>query len=99
MVDEGKYEPLGPYVHNDIIIASRAGSGITSKIQLRGKRMAMSINDESREALETVPGIKNKLGQIIRLTGGSVECFQYLYDNKCDLVLTDSTAALYYKNR
>ena len=99
MVDEGKYEPLGPYVHNDIIIASRAGSGITSKIQLRGKRMAMNINDEAREALETVPAIKNKLGQIIRLTGGSVECFQYLYDNKCDLVLTDSTAALYYKNR
>ena len=99
MVDEGMYEPLGPYVQNDIIIASRAGSGISSKLQLRGKRMAMNINDESRAALDTVPRIKNSLGQIIRLTGGSVECFQYLYDNKCDLVLTDSTAAIYYKNR
>ena len=99
MVDEGKYEPLGPYAENDIIIASRAGSGIASKLQLRGKRMAMNINDESLAALDTVPRIKNSLGQIIRLTGGSVECFQYLYDNKCDLVLTDSTAAIYYKNR
>ena len=98
-VDAGQYEPLGPYVHNDIIIASRAGSGITSKVQLGGKRMAMNISDEARDALDTVPGIKKRLGQIIRLTGGSVECFQYLYDNKCDLVLTDSTAALYYKNR
>lgn len=99
MVDEGKYEPLGPYVKNDIIIAARAGSGIGSRLQLRGKRMAMSINDESLAALESVPRIKKSLGQIIRLTGGSVECFQYLYDNKCDLVLTDSTAAIYYKNR
>ncbi len=99
MVDAGMYEPLGPYVKNDIIIAARAGSGISSKMQLRGKRMAMNINDESLAALETVPRIKNSLGQIIRLTGGSVECFQYLYDNKCDLVLTDSTAAIYYKNR
>lgn len=99
MVDEGKYEPLGPYVENNIIIASRAGSGISSTLQLRGKRMAMNINDESLAALESVPRIKNSLGQIIRLTGGSIECFQYLYDNKCDVVLTDSTAAIYYKNR
>ena len=99
MVKAGKYEQLGPYIHNDIIIAARAGSGINSKLQLSGKRMAMSTSDEAMEALNTDASLQKKLGQIIRLTGGSVDCFQYLYDNKCDLVLTDSTAMLYYNNR
>ena len=99
MVKDGKYEQLGPYIHNDIIIASRAGSGISSRLQLKGKRMAMSTSDEAMEALNTDASLQKRLGQIIRLTGGSVDCFQYLYDNKCDLVLTDSTAMQYYNNR
>lgn len=99
MVKEGKYEQLGPYIHNDIVIASRAGSGISSRLQLGGKRMAMSTSDEAMAAINSDASLQKRLGQIIRLTGGSVECFQYLYDNKCDLVLTDSTAIMYYNNR
>jgi len=99
MVKDGKYEQLGPYIHNDIVIASRAGSGIVSRLQLGGKRMAMSTSDEAMAALQTDPKLEKRLGQIIRLTGGSQDCFQYLYDNKCDLVLTDSTALQYFNNR
>ena len=99
MVKAGKYEQLGPYIHNDVVIASRAGSGIRNRIQLGGKRMAMSTSNEAMDSLSLDPKLESRLGQIIRLTGGSVECFQYLYDNKCDLVLTDSTAIMYYNNR
>ena len=61
--------------------------------------MAMATTDEAMAALESDPHLSKRLGQIIRLTGGSVDCFQYLYDNKCDVVLTDSTAMIYYNNR
>lgn len=99
MVKQGKYEELGPYIHNDVVIAARAGAGIRNRIQLNGKRMAMSTSNEAMDSLNLDAKLQNRLGQIIRLTGGSVECFQYLFDNKCDLVLTDSTAMLYYNNR
>lgn len=98
-VDAGRIEELGPYIHNDIVIVSRAGSNIKSRVQMGGKRMAMSTSDEAMEALLTDARLQKKLGQIIRLTGGSVDCFQYLYDNKCDIVLTDSTAMLYFNAR
>ena len=47
-------------------------------------------------ALETDPKLAKRLGQIIRLAGGTMECFEYLYSGKCDVVLTDSTALYYY---
>lgn len=93
----GKYVQYGPYVHNDIVIAARNGSMIWNKLMLRGKSMAMCSTPEALAALETDEKLVNKLDQIIRLAGGTTECFEYLYSGKCDVVLTDSTA-LYYFN-
>lgn len=96
-VEAGKYTQYGPYVHNDIVIASRNGSSVWNKLRLGGRNMAMCSTPEAMAALETDPKLKKRLGQITRLAGGTTECFEYLYAGKCDTVLTDSTA-LYYFN-
>ena len=96
-VEDGKYTQYGPYVHNDIVIAARNGGGVWNKLRLGGKNMSMASTPEAMDALNTDPKLQKRLGQITRLAGGTIECFQYLYSGKCDVVLTDSTA-LYYFN-
>ena len=96
-VAEGKYEQYGPYVHNDIVIAVRSGSFMFNKLMLAGKSLAMCSTNEAMEALNTDERLANRLGQTIRLAGGTTECFSYLFAGKCDAVLTD-TMAIYYFN-
>jgi ABC-type amino acid transport substrate-binding protein len=95
-VEAGKFTQYGPYVHNDIVIATREGSSVWNKLRLSGRNMAMCSTTEAMAALDTQPKLKKRLGQITRLAGGTTECFEYLYAGKCDLVLTDSTALYYY---
>ena len=96
-LDEKRITPYGPYVHNDIVVAARAGSNITTKMKLNDRNMCMSSTSEAMDALNTDPSLSKRLGQITRLAGGTTECFENLYAGKCDVVLTDSTA-LYYFN-
>ena len=96
-VEAHRFTQYGPYVHNDIVIATRSGSGVWNRLRLSGRNMAMCSTPEAMEALDTDPRLKKRLGQITRLAGGTTECFEYLYSGKCDTVLTDSTA-LYYFN-
>ena len=98
LIETGKYTEYGPYIHNDIVIAARGGSGI-NKGNIKGKRLAMTVSEEAAEALETMPKLSKKLSQIIQLSGGATECFEYLYSGKCELVLADSTAMLYFNAR
>ena len=97
-LDAGKYTQYGPYIENDIIIVARDGSRITSSGRLKGRNMAMPTTPEAMAALETQPKVMEKLGQITRIPGGTVECFAALYAGDCDAVLTDSTAMLYYNS-
>lgn len=92
-IDSEKYVSYGPYIHNDIVIASRDGAIIGS---FRGKTLAIPSTPEAREALETVPGDAKRFSNIIRLVGGTTDCFSYLYSGKCDMILTDTCAILYY---
>ena len=96
-IGKGDFTPYGPYVKNDIVIATRNGSSVWNTLRLNGKNMAMCSTPEALEALNTDPKLTKRLGQITRLAGGTTECFEYLYSGKCDTVLTDSTA-LYYFN-
>ena len=95
-IDAGKYTQYGPYVSNNIVVAGRNGSTIWNKLKLGGRTMAMCSTEEAMSALETDPKLAKRLGQIIRLAGGTMECFEYMYSGKCDVVLTDSTALYYY---
>ena len=93
-----KYTQYGPYVHNDIVVAARAGSRVWNSARLSGRNMAMCTTPEAMAALETDEKLMNRLGRITRLVGGTTECFAYLYGAKCDAVLTDSTAVYYYNS-
>lgn len=95
-VAAGKIAQYGPYIHNDIVIAKRGDTFIENKYMLANKALAMCSTQEAMEALQTDPGIMDRLGQISRLAGGTTECFQYLYQGKSDVILTDTTAIYYY---
>lgn len=95
-IDKGRILQYGPYVHNDIVIASRDGSMIWNRLMLSNKKMVMPSTPEALEALGTDEKLANRMGQITRLAGGTTECFSYLFSGRCDTVLTDSTAIYYY---
>ena len=92
-VAAGSYTVYGPYVSNQIVIAAREG-GMTGS--LKGKTLAMPSTTEALNALNSDSRMASRLGNVIRLVGGTMECFTYLYAGKCDAILTDSTAILYY---
>jgi ABC-type amino acid transport substrate-binding protein len=95
-ISEGRVYRYGPYVQNDIVIARRGDAFIENKYMLSNKTLAMCATQEAMDALNAVPGIAERLGQISRLAGGTTECFEYLYTGKCDVILTDTTAIAYF---
>ena len=94
-VAAGKYLRYGPYVKNDIVVATRNGTMLFNKLMLNGKSMAMSSTPEAMDALNSDPRLAKRLGQITRLAGGATECFQQLFAGHCDAVLTDTMAIAY----
>lgn len=95
-VEAGLYVQYGPYIENNIILAARNGSAVWNKLRLNGRKMVMPSTTEAMEALNTDERLTKRLGQITRLAGGTTECFEYLYAGNCDVVLTDSTAMMYF---
>lgn len=94
-VKEGLYLRYGPYVENDIVVATRNGNMLFNKLMLSGKSMAMCSTPEAMDALNSDPRLARRLSQITRLVGGTTECFEYLFAGYCDAVLTDTTAIAY----
>ena len=94
-VREGLYLRYGPYVKNDIVIATRNGNMLFNKLMLQGKSLAMPSTPEALEALKRDPRLERRLGQIMRLAGGATQCFEQLFAGHCDAVLTDTTAIAY----
>ena len=94
-IDAEKYVQIGPYLHSDIVIAARDGAIVGN---LKGKTLAMPSTTEALAALNTNPKLVNRLGNVIRLVGGTTECFTYLYSGQCDAILTDTAALLYYNS-
>ena len=92
-VSDKRLAVYGPYVSNQIVIAARDTGRISS---LKGKTLAMPSTTEALDALNTNPRLAGRLGNVIRLVGGTTECFTYLYSGRCDAILTDSTAVQYY---
>ena len=95
-VDDGLFTEFGPYISNDIVIAVRDSGHINSTSGLKNKTLGMPSTTEAREALYTDNRLVKRLGNIIRLIGGTTECFTSLYSGECDAILTDSTAIMYY---
>lgn len=95
-LSQGLYVQFGPYMKNDIVIAVRNGTLAWNRLMLSGKTMTMCSTTEAMDALNSDEKLAGRLKQVTRLAGGTTECFQYLYSGKCDAVLTDSTALLYF---
>ncbi len=96
MVASARYTQFGPYVENDIVVAARSSAGIWNTLKLNGKSLCMPTTTEATDALNSDQKLVKRLGQVTRLAGGTMECFEYLYAGKCDVILTDSTAVYYY---
>ena len=94
-VQQGLYLRYGPYVKNDIVVATRNGNMLFNKLMLQGKSLAMCSTQEAMDALKRDPRLERRLGQIMRLAGGTTQCFEYLFAGHCDAVLTDTTAIAY----
>ncbi len=94
-VAQGKYLRYGPYVKNDIVIATRNGTMLFNRLMLQGKSLAMPSTPEALEALNTDSSLSTRLGQITRVPGGTPECLKMLLSGKCDVILTDTTAIAY----
>lgn len=92
----GLYFQYGPYIDNDIVIATRAGSFVWNKLMLTGKRLTMPSTPEALAALSVDERLNKRLKQISRVAGGTSECFQQLFSGKCDAILTDTTAIYYF---
>ena len=67
-------------------------------VNMKGKTLAMPSTTEALAALRSNQRLADRLGNVIRLVGGTTECFTYLYEGRCDAILTDSTAILYYNS-
>lgn len=91
------YDVFGPYVKNDIVIATRNGTMLFNRLMLSGKRLAMCSTPEALDALNRDARLAKRLKQITRLAGSASDCFQYLFTGQCDAVLTD-TMAIHYIN-
>ncbi len=94
-VTQKLYRVYGPYVKNDIVIATRNGTMLFNRLMLSGKRLAMCSTQEALDALNSDPKLAKRLKQITRLVGGAADCFQYLFAGQCDAILTDTMAIAY----
>ena len=61
-IDAGKFTQYGPYIHNDIVIATRNGSSVWNKLRLNGRKMCMPSTPEALDALTTAEKLVNRLG-------------------------------------
>ena len=78
--------------------ARRIALRVIRQVTEQGAYASLSL-DKALESCGLIAAdrrLASRLGNVIRLVGGTIECFNYLYDNKCDAILTDSTAILYY---
>ena len=98
-LDNKLYVQYGPYMHNDIVIATNRSSTNMNKLNLRGKTLAVPSTPEAIEAIKSDPSLERKLKNVIRVVGGAAECFNYLYTGQCDAILTDTAAMLFYNSR
>jgi len=85
------------YMKNTIVLASLTNSNVRSIGSLSGKTLTLSENGYYNALLEASDALKNKPKYIVRVPGGTDECFKALDDGKCSAIITDLEALDYYK--
>lgn len=85
------------YMKNTIVLASLVSSNVKSVRSLSGKTLTLSENGYFNAALEGNDSLKNKPKYIVRVPGGTDECFKALDSGACNAIITDLAALNYYK--
>ncbi|MEG0777843.1 MAG: transporter substrate-binding domain-containing protein [Oscillospiraceae bacterium] len=85
------------YMQNTVILASLAGSSVRSLGSLSGKTLTLGGNAYYDALLEKTPALQSKPEIIVRVEGGTKECFEALNNESCDAIITDKVAIEYYK--
>ena len=96
--ESDSFVSYGPYADNDIVIATRSGSTVWNTWKLNNKNMAICKTKEMEDALSEYPSVTKRPYQILRVVGGTTECFDLLYSGVADAIITDSTAVAYYNS-
>lgn len=90
------YSVLGPYMTNELVLVVRRDSGIRSLRGLKGKTLAMDVDERYMEALSADEKLLARLGSVTRLTGGTQRCFEALDGGEADAIMTTRVAVAYY---
>ncbi len=85
------------YMKNTIVLASLASSGVRGIGSLSGKTLTLSENGYYNELLEGNDALRNKPKFIVRVLGGTDECFKALDSGACSAIITDLAALDYFK--
>jgi len=85
------------YLENTIILASLTSSNVRSVRSLSGKTLTLSENAYYSAVLEGNTTLKNKPEYIVRVPGGTDECFEALNNGACNAIITDLAALDYYR--
>ena len=88
------YTILFTYMSNKLVIAGQKRIGSS----LRGKTLYVSPSQSYIDILGQQNNVLDKLGQVTKVRGGTVDFFDYLDNGACDLIVTTSSAVSYYNN-
>lgn len=86
------YTILVTYMSTDVVIAGISANGSS----LRGKTLYMGTSQNALTMLQDNESTMNKLGEIVRVQGGTTDYFASLNSGDCDLILTTEAAVKYY---
>jgi len=84
------------YMKNTIVLASLVSSNVRSVRSLSGKTLTLSENGYFNAVLEGNKALQNKPKYIVKVPGGTKECFEALNDGACNAIITDLASLDYY---
>lgn len=87
---------LSSYLSDDVVLAARVDSGAYTKLGLKDKTLVIDVAEQYMTILDTQPRLKNRLGQVMRVTGGAQACFAMMDAYQADATITTGLAVQYY---
>lgn len=90
------YTVLNAYMSDDVVLVARADAGAYGKLGLKGKVLVIDVGEQYMAFLDSQPRLKNRLGEIKRVTGGAQACFELMANYQADATISTGLAVQYY---
>lgn len=94
--EDVEYEVTAPYLTNDIVVVTLAQGGPKSLRGLKGGTLAMTVEQKYMDALNQNEKLKERLGQIKRVSGGAQSLFDLLNSGSANAIVVYRLALNYY---